>query len=130
MEQLLLESFRADQTRMKSELEDYQVAYQEFRIKMNTWEALMQAKMMMLSERDRKKKTKAATEGEEVTPAMMQLISRLRGLVGLVCRFICGLWLQAPPLRPARPVILPWLTDEQNWALIKEGQRRMEELAK
>jgi len=30
---------------------------------------------------------------------------------------------EPPPPRPERPVILPKLTDEQTWALIKEGQR-------
>jgi len=98
MEQLLLESFRADQRRMMTELDDYNQAYNEFRIKMNTWEALIEAKKMMLSAAEAKKFKPG--EGDE-----------------------------APPTRPQRPVILPWLSDADNWKLIKKGQQRMEELA-
>ena len=34
------------------------------------------------------------------------------------------LW-QPPPARPERPVIMPKLSEEANWRLIKEGQKRI-----
>lgn len=92
MEQLLLDSFREDQRRVRTELDDYHTSYKEYEMKMSTWEALQDAKRMMLSEREKKK----------FKPD------------------------EAPPSRPARPIIMPWLSDEANWSLIKQGQTRME----
>jgi len=54
-EQLLLESFRDDQKRMMVDLGEYENAVKAYEIKRGSWEALQDAKRMMMSERDKKK---------------------------------------------------------------------------
>jgi len=93
-EQLLFETFRQDQSTMRSKLALFSTMVEEFGFKMTTWKALIEAQQIVGGGK-----------------SMKQMVKD-----------------EPPPERPQRPIIVPRLSEDEIWILIKKGHQRMDEL--